>query len=74
MAFVQLMFMTHKRKVYVKAYYDEELSPPQWGIIRFHKNPDKSLEVFDWDGADNKTDAKRRAKKIAERRGEILEE
>ena len=65
----------HKRKIYVKAVYDEEFSPPQWGIIRYYKNRvhKNALEVFDWTSANNKRDAIKMAKEIAQRRGEILE-
>jgi len=69
------MVMVHKRKVYVKAVYDEEFTPPQWGVIRFYKTKvgkQEAFEVFDWDGADNKKEAEKMAKEIAERRGEIL--
>jgi hypothetical protein len=62
-----------KSKVYVKAFYDREFSPPQWGVIRYYKNPDGTVGVFDWNGAKNKRDAKKQAKETAKRRNEILE-
>ena len=60
---------TSSIKNYIDVYYDEELEPPCWGPRHVKVVEYGSLEVQDFDCADNKTEAIQHAKQWSKKSG-----
>jgi len=57
-----------KEKEFIETYYDDELTPPSWGV-RIGHIEDDMLVIDDWIGASSKKEARQIAKKIRGEQG-----